>query len=101
LWTSEAKTSDAAKAAARDLEKAMAVKPDLFRLVQDSTDSPFFQQFWDTYATTMPEPANAGFSRTRTTCLHPSPYDVGEVPIYHMTSDWNGRERPSCTTETS
>lgn len=40
----QAPTPEAAKAAARELEKALADKPDLFRSVADQFDSPFFRR---------------------------------------------------------
>jgi uncharacterized protein len=39
-----APTPEAAKFAARDVEQALADKPDLFRSVRDETDSPFFRR---------------------------------------------------------
>jgi uncharacterized protein len=40
----QAPTPEAVKAAARELEKALADKPDLFRSVADEFDSPFFRR---------------------------------------------------------
>ena len=40
----EAEAPEAAKAAARDLQEALANKPDLFRSVWDATDSEFFRR---------------------------------------------------------
>lgn len=39
-----APTPEAAKAAARELQRALASKPDLFRSVRDELDSPFFRR---------------------------------------------------------